>query len=159
MGGADVLEHVDERVPRHVAVPVVAPVARSRLGGGGRALLRPAARRLAAVGVTAGVVVQVQVEIAEVQHFERRRTLLSTWIIKHSGGVCQKKSNRWQFWVLRGWFWPCGSEVHRPLEIRVVQRTVAVEQQSAGVGCRDVGVCVDEHYNVLFNFDFLSVGF
>jgi hypothetical protein len=64
-----VLEHVDERVPRHVAVPVVAPVARSRLRGGGWTLVRPAARRLSAIGVAAGVVVQVKVEIADVQKF------------------------------------------------------------------------------------------
>jgi len=72
MRGADVLEHVDERVPRHVTVPVVAPVARSRLQGGGWSLILPAARRLSAIGVAAGVVVKVEVEITDVQDFVSR---------------------------------------------------------------------------------------
>lgn len=70
MRGADVFEHVDISVPGHVAVSVVAPIARSRLLAGGWSLVRPAARRLSAIGVSARVVVQVEVEIADVQNFE-----------------------------------------------------------------------------------------
>jgi hypothetical protein len=67
---SDVLENIDERVPRRVAVSVVAPVAGGSALVEGRTLIRPAAGWLLAFGVRPRCIVQIQMQIADVQNFK-----------------------------------------------------------------------------------------